>query len=93
MKSKSMSISQAVKIIGVKAILRLLYAMGSMNVMNKAYSRMEIQWEHSRRASFYASLIIKDLGLGKLGESVISGALLHNIGRILLKRPILQFSH
>jgi HD-like signal output (HDOD) protein len=84
MKSKSMSISQAVKIIGVKAILRLLYAMGSMNVMNKAYSRMEVQWEHSRRASFYASLIIKDLGLGKLGESVISGALLHNIGRILL---------
>lgn len=84
MKSKSMSISQAVKIIGVKAILRLLFAMGSMNVMNKAYSRMEAQWEHSRRASFFASLIIKDMGLGKLGESVITGALLHNIGRILL---------
>jgi len=84
MKSKSMSISQAVKIIGVKAILRLLYAMGSMNVMNKSYLRMEAQWEHSRRASFYANLIIKDLGLGKLGESVLSGALLHNIGKILL---------
>lgn len=84
MKSRSMSIAQAVKIIGVKAILRLLYAMGSMNTLSKAYSRMEAQWEHSRRTSFFANLILKDNGLGKLGESVLSGALLHNIGKILL---------
>ena len=84
MKSKSMSISQAVKIIGVKAILRLLYAMGSMNTLNKSYSRMEAQWEHSRRTSYFANLLTKENNLGKLGESVISGALLHNIGKILL---------
>jgi HD-like signal output (HDOD) protein len=84
MKSKSMPISQAVKIIGIKAILRLLYAMGSMNVLSKAYSRMEAQWEHSKRTSFYASVLLKDFGLGKLGESVISGSILHNIGKIVL---------
>lgn len=84
MKSKSMSIAQAVKIIGIKAILRLLYAMGSMNTLSRAYSRMETQWEHSRRTSYFANLIVKDNSLGKLGESVVSGALLHNIGKILL---------
>jgi HD-like signal output (HDOD) protein len=84
MKSKTMPISQAVKIIGIKAILRLLYAMGSMNVLSKSYSRMEAQWENSRRTSFYASILLKDFGLGKLGESVLSGALLHNIGKIVL---------
>ncbi|MCB1143728.1 MAG: HDOD domain-containing protein [Leptospiraceae bacterium] len=81
---KSKTLSQAVKKIGTKAILKILYAISTMKVMNNRYTRLENQWEHSQRTSFYSNYILKDYKLLKLSDSVVVGALLHNIGKFIL---------
>jgi HD-like signal output (HDOD) protein len=83
-RNKSDSLVQAVKKVGLNAILRILYAISTMRVMNNRYKKLENHWDHSRKTSFFCSCLLKDFKLNKLAESVVIGALLHNIGKFIL---------
>ncbi|MCB1177276.1 MAG: HDOD domain-containing protein [Leptospiraceae bacterium] len=83
-RAKSTDISQAVKKLGSNGVLRILYAISTVKIINDKFGRMEKEWEHARRTAFFASLILKNNNLNKFSESVAIGALLHDIGKILL---------
>ncbi|MBP9887912.1 MAG: HDOD domain-containing protein [Leptospiraceae bacterium] len=78
------SILQAIKIVGSNNVLNMLYAVSSYKVIKEKFPRMEKQWEHANKTSIYAMKIAEDFGMTKSIESINVGALLHDIGKILL---------
>jgi HD-like signal output (HDOD) protein len=83
-RAKSTDLNQAVRKIGSNGILRILYAISSVKIMRDKFGRMEKEWEHARRTSFYSDLLLKHHGLSRYSDSITMGALLHDIGKILL---------
>jgi putative nucleotidyltransferase with HDIG domain len=77
------TILQAIKIVGSANVLNMLYAVSSYKVIKEKFPRMEKEWAHANKTSIYAVKIAEDFGIGNL-ESINVGALLHDIGKILL---------
>jgi len=83
-RSKPDDLSIAVKKLGSNGVLRMIYAISTIRIMNSRYSRMEEEWEHARRTSYYAERLAYENGLTKIADTIGVGALLHDIGKILL---------
>jgi putative nucleotidyltransferase with HDIG domain len=77
------TILQAIKIVGSNNVLNMLYALSSYKVIKDKFPRMEKEWEHANRTSIYATKIASDFAVGSI-ETINIGALLHDIGKILL---------
>ncbi len=77
------TILQAIKIVGSDNVLNMLYAVSSYKVIKEKFPRMEKEWAHANKTSIFAVKIAQDFGIGFL-ESINVGALLHDIGKILL---------
>ncbi|MDX1959833.1 MAG: HDOD domain-containing protein [Leptospiraceae bacterium] len=82
--AKKESVAQAVRKIGSNAILKMLYAISAVKIMTNRFGKMEEEWSHAGRTSFFAVRLAKDNNLTKLADSVSIGSLLHDIGKILL---------
>ncbi|HMX33830.1 MAG TPA: HDOD domain-containing protein [Leptospiraceae bacterium] len=78
------TILQAVKIVGSNNILKMLYAVSSYTLLKEKFPRMEKEWEHANKTSIFAVKIAEDFGLIDSIETISLGALLHDIGKILL---------
>lgn len=78
------SILQAIKIVGSNNVLNMLYAVSSYKVIKEKFPRMEKQWEHANKTSIFATKIAEDFGVQESVEAINVGALLHDIGKILL---------
>lgn len=78
------TILQAVKIVGSNNVLKMLYAVSSYTLLKEKFPRMEKEWEHANKTSIYAMKIAADFGLTESIETISLGALLHDIGKILL---------
>lgn len=78
------TIEDAVKIIGIKGINTLLLATGVFNIIDSRYSKFETIWKQSHKRAFYAQKIAMQIKLSKISDYAYLGALLADIGRIIL---------
>jgi putative nucleotidyltransferase with HDIG domain len=83
-RAKPNDLSIAVKKLGSNGILRMIYAISTIRIMNSRYAKMEEEWEHARRTSYFAERLASESHLSKIADTVGMGALLHDIGKILL---------
>lgn len=84
-RNRDPSLTDAVKVIGLKVIRNLLLVYGARSVMSSRfrYKEMEQIWEAGNRASFIVRKIAKK-GSGAYVETAIVAALLHELGKIIL---------
>jgi len=78
------SISEAVKMIGIKGIKNLLYSYGTQKVLGDDTLDKKILWEHSYKTAFYAYNLIKNFkNDANLLDDVYVGGILHDMGKII----------
>lgn len=82
--SKTTTIEEAVIKIGLKDLNILLIASGIDSIVESRYKRFESLWEESYTRSFYARSLAQKLSYPKLVDSAYLGALLSDIGKIVL---------
>lgn len=77
------SVSQAVKLIGMKTLHLLLYSFGFHLLLERHHTRMRALWEHSQRVAFYSLLLAWDLKRRKeiVDDAYVAGVL-HDLGFI-----------
>lgn len=83
-RNKTNSILQAVKIVGSNNILHMLYAVSTQKIMKDRFPKMEAEWEHAKKVSYFAQKISHRNNMRKNAEMISVGGLLHGIGKILL---------
>lgn len=78
------TLTDAVKVIGLKTVKNLLMVTGVTNVINARYRIRELEqiWERSHRVSFFARQL--SAGKGQISETVTIAGLLHYLGKIVL---------
>ncbi|MCL2411645.1 MAG: HDOD domain-containing protein, partial [Treponema sp.] len=78
------SISEAVKMIGIKGIRNLLYSYGTQKLLGDDTSEKKKLWEHSYKTAFYAYNLVKNFKNDPgLLDDVYVGGILHDIGKII----------
>jgi putative nucleotidyltransferase with HDIG domain len=78
------SISEAVKMVGIRGIKNLLYSYGTQKVLGDETSDKKILWEHSYKTAFYAYNLIKNFKKdNNLLDDVYVGGILHDMGKII----------
>lgn len=78
------TIEDAVKIIGIKGIKTLLIASGVQQIIDSKFSKYRQIWLDSGKKAFYAQKIAIQLKNHQISETAYLGALLSEIGRIVL---------
>ncbi|MGL4368247.1 MAG: HDOD domain-containing protein, partial [Spirochaetota bacterium] len=78
------TIEDAVKIIGIKGIKTLLVATGVQHIVEEKYIKYREIWTDSYKKAFYAHRIAIQLKNPGLSETAYLGALLSEIGQIVL---------
>jgi HD-like signal output (HDOD) protein len=78
------TIEDASKIIGIKGIKTLLIASGVQQIIEARYNKYRELWVSSNRKAFYAHAIALQLKNQSISETAYLGALLSEIGRIVL---------
>ncbi|MBE7437111.1 MAG: HDOD domain-containing protein [Spirochaetales bacterium] len=78
------TLTDAVKVIGLKTVKNLLMVTGVTNVINARYRIRELEqiWERSHRVSFFARQLAA--GKAQLSDVVTIAGLLHYLGKIVL---------
>ncbi|MCL2808917.1 MAG: HDOD domain-containing protein [Treponema sp.] len=78
------SISEAVKMIGIKGIKNLLYSYGTQKVLGDDTIDKKKLWEHSYKTAFYAFNLVKNFkNDNNLLDDVYIGGMLHDMGKII----------
>jgi putative nucleotidyltransferase with HDIG domain len=79
------SISEAVKLVGLRGIKNLLYSYGTQKILGAEQDDEKKRlWEHSYRAAFYAYNLAKNFKRSKaLLDDVYVGGMLHDMGKIV----------
>jgi putative nucleotidyltransferase with HDIG domain len=78
------SISEAVKMVGIRGIKNLLYSYGTQKVLGDDTSEKKKLWEHSYKTAFYAFNLIKNFRKdNNLLDDVYVGGILHDMGKII----------
>ncbi|MDR2543082.1 MAG: HDOD domain-containing protein [Treponema sp.] len=78
------SISEAVKMIGLKGIRNLLYSYGTQKLLGDDTSEKKKLWEHSHKTAFYAYNLVKNFKNDpNLLDDVYVCGILHDIGKII----------
>ena len=78
------SISEAVKMVGLRGIRNLLYSYGTMKILGDETADKKQLWEHSYRTAFYAYNLVKNFRRDRnLLDDVYVGGILHDMGKIV----------
>ncbi|MCL2381242.1 MAG: HDOD domain-containing protein [Treponema sp.] len=78
------SISDAVKMVGIRGIKNLLYSYGTQKVLGDDTKNKKILWEHSYKTAFYAFNLVKNFHKDRnLLDDVYVGGMLHDMGKII----------
>lgn len=78
------TISDAVKVIGLKNLNSILIAISSRTILDKRYSKFEQIWNHCNRTAFYARKLAVKFKLRTIFETAFLSGLLHDLGKIVL---------
>lgn len=79
------SISEAVKMVGIRGIKNLLYSYGTQKILGDESSQEKrLLWDHSYRTAFYAYNLAKNFKRDRnLMDDVYVGGILHDMGKII----------
>jgi putative nucleotidyltransferase with HDIG domain len=78
------SISEAVKMVGIRGIKNLLYSYGTMKLLGSDTVDKKQLWEHSYKTAFYAYNLVKNFKRDKnLLDDAYVGGILHDMGKII----------
>ena len=79
------SISEAVKLVGIRGIKNLLYSYGTQKILgDDTTTEKKALWEHSYRTAFYAYNLAKNFKKDRnLMDDVYVGGILHDMGKII----------
>jgi putative nucleotidyltransferase with HDIG domain len=78
------SISEAVKMVGIRGIKNLLYSYGTQKVLGDDTADKKRLWEHSYKTAFFAYNLIKNFKKdNNLLDDVYVGGILHDMGKII----------
>ncbi|MDR2618064.1 MAG: HDOD domain-containing protein [Treponema sp.] len=78
------SISEAVKMVGIRGIKNLLYSYGTQKILGDDTADKRALWEHSYKTAFYAFNLIKNFRKDRnLLDDVYVGGILHDMGKII----------
>jgi putative nucleotidyltransferase with HDIG domain len=78
------SISEAVKLVGIRGIKNLLYSYGTQKVLGDDTADKKQLWEHSYKTAFFAYNLIKNFKKdNNLLDDVYVGGILHDMGKII----------
>jgi HD-like signal output (HDOD) protein len=79
------SLDRAIQLIGLKELQSLLYSLGTKQIMEDKFPAFATIWDKSNECAYYCKLIAKKMALSKEATSnLMSAALLHDIGEIIL---------
>lgn len=82
---KCTSITEAVKLVGIRGIKNLLYSIGSMNILGSSSDEQKKLWEHSYKSGFYAYNLARNFLKNRIvTEDAYVCGLLHDLGKIVL---------
>jgi putative nucleotidyltransferase with HDIG domain len=86
-RNKINDVSEAVRLIGMLGVKSVLYNYGVNQVFNKQYDKKIIQEinDHSFYVALIASYLARYKKLGRLSEDIYMAALLHDMGKIIVK--------
>jgi putative nucleotidyltransferase with HDIG domain len=78
------SISEAVKMVGIRGIKNLLYSYGTQKILGDDSVDKKALWDHSYKTAFYAYNLIKNFRKdNNLLDDVYVGGILHDMGKIV----------
>ncbi|MDR1388604.1 MAG: HDOD domain-containing protein [Treponema sp.] len=78
------SISEAVKLVGMRGLKNLLFSYGSQKVLGDDTEEKRALWDHSYRTAFYAYNLAKNFKKDhNLLDDVYVGGILHDMGKIV----------
>jgi len=78
------SISDAVKMVGIRGIKNLLYSYGSQKILGADSSDKKSLWEHSYKTAFFAYNLAKNFRRDRnLLDDAYVGGILHDMGKIV----------
>jgi putative nucleotidyltransferase with HDIG domain len=78
------SISEAVKMVGIRGIKNLLYSYGTQKILGDDTVEKKALWEHSYKTAFYAYNMVKNFRRDRnLMDDVYVGGILHDMGKII----------
>ena len=79
------SISEAVKLVGIRGIRNLLYSYGTQKILGDDSVYKKQLWEHSYKTAFYAYNLVKNFKRGdrNLLDDAYVGGILHDMGKIV----------
>jgi putative nucleotidyltransferase with HDIG domain len=78
------SISEAVKLVGMRGIKNLLFSYGTQKVLGDDTLDKKILWEHSYKTAFYAYNLVKNFKKDhNLLDDVYVAGILHDMGKII----------
>ena len=83
--SRVNSISQGVKLMGMRSLHYLLYSFGFHKILDQHHARLRSLWEHSLRTAVYAFLLARDLKHKReILDDVYVAGILHDLGFIVV---------
>jgi putative nucleotidyltransferase with HDIG domain len=78
------SISEAVKMVGIRGIKNLLYSYGTQKILGDDTTDKRTLWDHSYKTAFYAYNLAKNFRKDRnLLDDVYVGGILHDMGKII----------
>jgi putative nucleotidyltransferase with HDIG domain len=78
------SISEAVKMVGIRGIKNLLYSYGTQKILGDDTVDKKALWDHCYKTAFYAYNLIKNFRKDRnLLDDVYVGGILHDMGKII----------
>jgi putative nucleotidyltransferase with HDIG domain len=78
------SITEAVKIIGIRGIKNLLFSYGTQQILGNDSAEKKLLWEHSYKTAFYAYNLAKSFKRDRnLLDDVYVCGILHDMGKIV----------
>ncbi|NLK60707.1 MAG: HDOD domain-containing protein [Treponema sp.] len=82
---KCTSITEAVKLVGIRGIKNLLYSIGSMNILGPSTDEQKHLWAHSYKSGFFAYNLSRNFLKNRVvTEDAYVCGLLHDLGKIVL---------
>ncbi len=78
------NILEAVKLVGLRALGKMLYSYGTQKVLGAESPETKSLWEHSYRTAFYAYHLARNVSKKKdILDDVYVGGILHDMGKII----------
>jgi putative nucleotidyltransferase with HDIG domain len=78
------SISEAVRLVGIRGIKNLLYSYGTQKILGEDSAYKRALWDHSYRTAFFAYNLVKNFYRDRnFMDDAYVGGILHDMGKII----------